>query len=41
MDGHHAGALNREGMRLHDAALVNTEANLRQVPDRLAIGRSW
>ncbi|GIF05111.1 hypothetical protein Asi03nite_26490 [Actinoplanes siamensis] len=35
-DGHHAIALNREGKRLHDAALVNTEAKLRQVFDKLA-----
>ena len=35
-DGHHAVALNREGERLHDAALVNTEAKLRQVFDKLA-----
>jgi transposase len=35
-DGHHAVALNREGKRLHDAALVNTEAKLRQVIDKLA-----
>ncbi|MEV5695877.1 IS110 family transposase [Micromonospora globbae] len=35
-DGHHAVALNREGKRLHDAALVNTEAKLRQVFDKLA-----
>ncbi|WP_433223854.1 IS110 family transposase [Dactylosporangium sp. CS-047395] len=35
-DGHHAVALTREGKRLHDAALVNTEAKLRQVFDRLA-----
>ncbi|MEU4483255.1 IS110 family transposase [Micromonospora sp. NPDC023966] len=35
-DGHHAVALNRDGKRLHDAALVNTEAKLRQVFDKLA-----
>jgi transposase len=35
-DGHHAVALNRAGKRLHDAALVNTEAKLRQVFDKLA-----
>nr|BFE60656.1 hypothetical protein GCM10020063_051820 [Dactylosporangium thailandense] len=34
-DGHHAVALTRDGKRLHDAALVNTEAKLRQVFDRL------
>src|SRR5690554_2490576 len=27
-DGHHAVALNRDGKRLHDATLVNTEATL-------------
>jgi transposase len=35
-DGHHAVALNRDGRRLHDAALVNTEAKLRHVFDKLA-----
>jgi transposase len=35
-DGHHAVALNSQGKRLHDAALVNTEARLRQVFDKLA-----
>ncbi|MGY4684395.1 IS110 family transposase [Micromonospora aurantiaca (nom. illeg.)] len=35
-DGHHAVALNRDGKRLHDATLVNTEAKLRQVFDKLA-----
>ena len=35
-DGHHAVGLNRDGKRLHDAALVNTEAKLRQVFDKLA-----
>ncbi|BCJ69601.1 hypothetical protein GCM10009779_09360 [Polymorphospora rubra] len=35
-DGHHAVALNPAGKRLHDAALVNTEAKLRQVFDKLA-----
>ncbi len=35
-DGHHAVALNRDGKRLHDAALVNTETKLRQVFDKLA-----
>jgi hypothetical protein len=35
-DGHHAVALNRGGKRLHDAALVNAEAKLRQVFDRMA-----
>ncbi|RIV29783.1 IS110 family RNA-guided transposase [Micromonospora radicis] len=35
-DGHHAVALNRDGKRLHDAALANTEAKLRQVFDKLA-----
>jgi transposase len=35
-DGHHAVALDRDGKRLHDAALVNTEAKLRQVFDKLA-----
>ncbi|MGC4857404.1 IS110 family transposase [Micromonospora sp. DT4] len=34
-DGHHAVALTRDGKRLHDAALVNTEAKLRQVFDKL------
>jgi hypothetical protein len=35
-EGHHAVALDRDGKRLHDAALVNTEARLRQVFDKLA-----
>jgi transposase len=35
-DGHHAVALSRDGKRLHDAALVNTEAKLRQVFTKLA-----
>src|ERR1700754_285892 len=35
-DGHHAVALDLSGKRLHDAALVNTEARLRQVFDKLA-----
>jgi transposase len=35
-DGHHAVALDAGGKRLHDAALVNTEARLRQVFDKLA-----
>ncbi|MDR6325592.1 transposase [Actinoplanes couchii] len=35
-DGHHAVALNRDGKRLHDAPLVNIEARLRQVFDKLA-----
>jgi transposase len=35
-EGHHAVALDRAGKRLHDAALVNTEARLRQVFDKLA-----
>ncbi|MFC7530197.1 IS110 family transposase [Actinoplanes sp. GCM10030250] len=35
-DGHHAVALDPGGKRLHDAALVNTEARLRQVFDKLA-----
>ncbi|MEV4134510.1 IS110 family transposase [Dactylosporangium sp. NPDC049742] len=35
-DGHYAVALTREGKRLHDAALVNTEARLQQVFERLA-----
>ncbi|MGW3607397.1 IS110 family transposase [Micromonospora sp. NPDC005161] len=34
-DGHHAVALTRDGKRLHDGALVNTEAKLRQVFDKL------
>jgi hypothetical protein len=34
-DGHHAVALDRDGKRLHDAALVNSEAKLRQVFDKL------
>jgi predicted transposase YbfD/YdcC len=35
-DGHHAVALHRDGKRLHDAALANSEVKLRQVFDRLA-----
>ncbi len=35
-DGHHAVALDPGGKRLHDAALVNTEARLRQVFEKLA-----
>ncbi|MGK5682861.1 IS110 family transposase [Actinoplanes sp. URMC 104] len=35
-EGHHAVALDRDGRRLHDAALVNTEGKLRQVFDKLA-----
>ncbi len=35
-EGHHAVALDRDGRRLHDAALVNSEAKLRQVLDKLA-----
>ncbi|GIM64497.1 insertion element IS110 uncharacterized 43.6 kDa protein [Amorphoplanes auranticolor] len=35
-DGHHAVALAPDGKRLHDAELVNTEARLRQVFDKLA-----
>ncbi len=35
-DGHHAVALTRDCKRLHDAALVNSEAKLRQVFDKLA-----
>jgi transposase len=35
-DGHHAVALTRDGKRLHDAALVNSEAKLRQLFDKLA-----
>jgi transposase len=35
-DGHHAVGLAPDGKRLHDAALVNTEARLRQVFDKLA-----
>ena len=35
-DGHHAVALDRDGKRLHDAALVNSEAKLRQVFTKLA-----
>jgi transposase len=35
-DGHHGVALAPDGKRLHDAALVNTEARLRQVFDKLA-----
>lgn len=34
-DGHHAVALNRDGKRLYDAPLVNTEARLRQLFDKL------
>ncbi|WP_370461441.1 IS110 family transposase [Micromonospora sp. Llam0] len=35
-EGHHAVALNREGKRLHDATLPNTEAGLRKLFDKLA-----
>jgi hypothetical protein len=35
-DGHHTVALTGDGKRLHDAALVNTEARLRQVFDKLS-----
>ncbi|MFI5497407.1 IS110 family transposase [Actinoplanes sp. NPDC051859] len=35
-DGHHAVALDPRGKRLHDAALINSEAKLRQVFDKLA-----
>lgn len=35
-DGHHAVALDPQGKRLHDGALVNTESRLRQVFDKLA-----
>ena len=35
-DGHHAVPLNPGGKRLHHAALVNTEAKLRQVFGKLA-----
>ena len=35
-DGHHAVALNGDGKRLHDAALVNTEGRLRQVFGKLS-----
>ena len=35
-EGHHAVALDRDGKRRHDAALVDTEARLRQVFGRLA-----
>ena len=35
-EGHHAVALDRDGKRLHDAAMVDTEARLRQVFGRLA-----
>src|SRR5205814_5601409 len=34
-EGHHAVALNREGKRLHDATLPNTEAGLRRLFDKL------
>ncbi|GID93429.1 hypothetical protein Adi01nite_28410 [Amorphoplanes digitatis] len=41
-DGHHAVALTRDGERLHDAPLVNTEAKLRQVYDSSpATVRCW
>ena len=33
--GHHAVGLNRDGKRLHDAALPNTEAGLRKLFDKL------
>ena len=33
---YHAVALNRDGKRLHDAALPNTEAGLRKLFDKLA-----
>jgi hypothetical protein len=32
--GHHAVGLNRDGKRLHDAALPNTEAGLRKLFDK-------
>ncbi|NED49718.1 IS110 family transposase, partial [Micromonospora aurantiaca] len=35
-EGHHAVGLAPEGKRLHDAALPNTEARLRQLFDKLA-----
>ena len=35
-EGHHAVALNRDGKRLHDATLPNTEAGLRKLFDKLA-----
>ncbi|MEV4417902.1 IS110 family transposase, partial [Catellatospora sp. NPDC049609] len=35
-EGHHAVAFDRDGRRLHDAALVNSEAKLQQVLDKLA-----
>jgi transposase len=35
-EGHHAVGLNREGKRLHDATLPNTEAGLRKLFDKLA-----
>ncbi|MFY1673645.1 IS110 family transposase [Plantactinospora sp. WMMB334] len=35
-EGHHAVALNREGKRLHDATLPNTETGLRKLFDKLA-----
>jgi transposase len=35
-EGHHAVALSREGKRLHDATLPNTEAGLRKLFDKLA-----
>ena len=34
-EGHHAVGLNRDGKRLHDAALPNTEAGLRRLFDKL------
>jgi transposase len=34
-EGHHAVGLNRDGKRLHDAALPNTEAGLRKLFDKL------
>ncbi|ROO59787.1 transposase IS116/IS110/IS902 family protein [Micromonospora sp. Llam0] len=34
-EGHHAVALNRDGKRLHDATLPNTEAGLRKLFDKL------
>ncbi|GIJ19585.1 IS110 family transposase [Micromonospora lutea] len=34
-EGHHAVALNRDGRRLHDATLPNTEAGLRKLFDKL------
>ncbi|MDG4765726.1 IS110 family transposase [Solwaraspora sp. WMMD406] len=35
-EGHHAVALNRDGKRLHDATLPNTETGLRKLFDKLA-----